>query len=67
MASFGGIFRNDAQAPNKSSYFDGNNYGYWKQMMQSYIEAINLAMWEVIQNGLAIPAQTLQASTQQER
>ena len=36
---------------NRSSYFNGKDYLYWKDRMRLFIEPISLDMWEIIENG----------------
>lgn len=66
MANLSSFFAPDSHAPSKPPYFDGRNNGYWKKPMQAYIEEIEMLMWEVIENGLAVVAQVLAQPAQGE-
>nr|KYP31311.1 hypothetical protein KK1_048463 [Cajanus cajan] len=35
--------------------FNGENYAYWKIRMRIFIEAIDIAVWDAIENGPYIP------------
>lgn len=62
MANLDSFLPSDSHTPYKPPYFDGTNYGHWKQRMQTYIEATDLFMWVVIVIGLDVLAR---APTQQ--
>jgi len=36
-------------------YFDGQHYGWWKNMMENYIQAEDYELWMLIKNGPLIP------------
>uniref|UniRef100_A0A151UHY2 DUF4219 domain-containing protein n=1 Tax=Cajanus cajan TaxID=3821 RepID=A0A151UHY2_CAJCA len=36
-------------------FFNGENYVYWKIRMRIFIEAIDIAVWDAIENGPYIP------------
>ena len=40
---------------NKPPGFNGNHYTYWKQQMKGFIEAINIDMWDIVENGYELP------------
>lgn len=43
MANLGSFSAPNSHAPDKPPYFDGTNYGNWKQCIQAYIETNNLS------------------------
>ena len=36
---------------NRPTYFNGEDYLYWKDRMRLFIESTSLDMWEIIENG----------------
>ena len=36
---------------NKPLVFNGNHYSYWKQKMKDFVTAIDIDMWDIIENG----------------
>ena len=36
---------------NKLSGFNGNHYTYWKQEMKDFIKAMDIDMWDIVENG----------------
>ncbi|KAI6705942.1 hypothetical protein NL676_008904 [Syzygium grande] len=50
MANLDSFFALDFHAPNKPPYIDETNYSYWTQCMQTYIQATDPQMQEVIEN-----------------
>ena len=39
----------------KSLGFNGNHYTYWKQKMKDFIKAMDIDMWDIVENGYEIP------------
>ncbi|KAH9685562.1 Integrase catalytic domain-containing protein [Citrus sinensis] len=44
------IFR-EGQSTTRPSFFDGNDYAYWKTRMRIYLQALDYEIWEVICDG----------------
>ena len=40
----------EGQSINRPSFFDGNNYNYWKCRMVIYLKSINFDLWNVVVN-----------------
>ena len=40
---------------NKTLRFNGNHYTCWKQKIKDFIEAIDVDMWDILENGYAMP------------
>ena len=38
----------------KPPNFDGNNYNYWKVRMTSYLKALNIKIWRIVNDGYVI-------------
>ena len=34
--------------------FDGNDYVYWKERMKIRLQAINIELWQIVENGYTI-------------
>uniref|UniRef100_A0A151UIC7 Uncharacterized protein n=1 Tax=Cajanus cajan TaxID=3821 RepID=A0A151UIC7_CAJCA len=45
----------DGVSIHRPHVFNGENYVYWKIMMRIFIEAIDIAVWDAIENGPYIP------------
>ena len=41
---------------NKPLSFNGQHYTYWKQKMRDFIEAFDINMWELVENGYNPPS-----------
>ena len=35
--------------------FNGNHYTYWEQKMKNFIEATDIDMWDIVENGYELP------------
>ena len=55
MAGFGDNVLPEGLSINKPPGFNGENYTYWKLRMKIFFEAVDLDLWEVIENGPFIP------------
>ncbi|KAA3467155.1 hypothetical protein EPI10_002194 [Gossypium australe] len=51
----GSIFLGESQFISKSLYFNGANYSYWKTRMILFIQANDLAVWDIIMDDPSIP------------
>ena len=40
---------------NRPSYFNGEDYPYWKDRMRLFTKSTSLDMWEIIESGDYIP------------
>nr|KYP41673.1 hypothetical protein KK1_036956 [Cajanus cajan] len=54
MASSNFLFP-EGNSINRPLIFNGEGYHYWKSRMQIFIEAINLNIWDAVENGPFIP------------
>ena len=43
----------EGQSINRSSFFDGNNYTYWKCRIIIYLKSMNFKLWVIIINGFS--------------
>ncbi|KAL2325904.1 hypothetical protein Fmac_024962 [Flemingia macrophylla] len=46
----------------RPSIFNGENYAYWKIRMKIFIEAIDIGIWEAVENGPFVPTVLLKDS-----
>ena len=58
MASFQSSFNSEGASINRPPMFNGDGYSYWKVRMKIFIEAIDLDIWNAIENGPFIPMHT---------
>ena len=55
MASTNFLFP-EGNSINRPPMFNGEGYHYWKTRMQIFIEAIDLNIWEAIEQGPYVPS-----------
>ena len=45
----------EGQSITRPPYFNGQQYGWWKNRMENYIQAEDYELWMLIKNGPLIP------------
>ena len=45
----------EGQSTTRLPYFDGNDYLYWETRMKIYLQALDYACWEIVNDGLFMP------------
>ena len=45
----------EGHIPNGIPPFDGNNYAYWSNKMQTYLTALGVDIWFLVVNGYKVP------------
>ncbi|GMJ08203.1 hypothetical protein HRI_004489500 [Hibiscus trionum] len=55
MASTSGSSMYESQSTTKSSFFNGDNYPFWKNRMHLFIKSNDYLVWDVIEDGPYIP------------
>jgi hypothetical protein len=59
MASFQNISIQEGASTNRPPFFNGDNYSFWKIKMQAWVEGIDVAVWDAIEEGPYIPMHTI--------
>lgn len=49
--------KNEYISTNKPPIFNGEDYAYWNARMKTFIEAIDLIVWNAVVNGALVPKQ----------
>ena len=44
-----------SQSLNVPSFFDGNNYAFWKVRMKAFLFSIDVTVWDVVEAGWTRP------------
>jgi len=50
----------EGQSITRPPYFNGQHYGWWKNMMENYIQAEDHELWMLIKNGPLIPMKVIE-------
>ncbi|KAK8356912.1 hypothetical protein V6Z12_A05G385800 [Gossypium hirsutum] len=66
-STFGSIFLGESQSISKPPYFCGANYSYWKTRMMLFVQANDLAVWDIIMDGPSIPFSKKEWNMEDER
>ena len=45
----------EGQSITTPTFFDGNDYAYWKTRMRIYLQALDYEIWEVVCDGPFMP------------
>ena len=48
---------------NRPPFFNGTNFPYWKARMQAFLQAINMEVWDIVEEGYALPLTPVVGST----
>jgi hypothetical protein len=48
----------EGHIPNGIPPFDGNNYAYWRDIMQTYLTTLGVDIWLSVFNGYKFPKTT---------
>ena len=48
----------EGQSHTRSPLFDGVDYGYWKNHMETYLIGIDLCLWEIVEDGYTLVTTT---------
>ena len=49
----------EGASTNRPPFFNGDNYSFWKIKMQAWVEGIDVAVWDAIEEGPYIPMHTV--------
>ncbi|XP_059627686.1 uncharacterized protein LOC132270528 [Cornus florida] len=55
MANLNGHLLKEGQSNTRPPWFDGINYGYWKNRMIDFLQSVDYQIWLVIVNGPFVP------------
>ncbi|KAH9698504.1 Integrase catalytic domain-containing protein [Citrus sinensis] len=55
MATLNDSTFREGQSTTRPSFFDGNDYAYWKTRMRIYLQALDYEIWEVVCDGPFMP------------
>ncbi|XP_052172230.1 uncharacterized protein LOC127788160 [Diospyros lotus] len=55
MASSSRFYENEGRSLSRAPFFDGTDYAYWKTMMEDFLTAYSLDLWEIVRDGPYVP------------
>ena len=45
----------EGSSSNRAPFFKGDNYGFWKIRMETYISSLGMDVWDAVKNGYTTP------------